>query len=85
VEVRIPLVPGITTDGSLERSAEFLAPIPGIQGVRLLPFHRSAKEKHRRFGLPWLMEQDEEIPGPAVERWADVFRRRGIHVRGATE
>jgi pyruvate formate lyase activating enzyme len=83
VEVRIPLVPGVTTDASVERSAEFLEPLAGIEGVRLLPFHRSAKEKHRRFDLPWLMERDEEIPGPAVERWADAFRRRAIKIRGA--
>ncbi|HSW29514.1 MAG TPA: glycyl-radical enzyme activating protein [Longimicrobiales bacterium] len=80
VEVRIPLVPGITTDAHIERSAEFLAPLPGIQGVRLLPFHRSAREKHRRFALPWLMVRDDEIPGPTVERWADAFRRRGMRV-----
>jgi pyruvate formate lyase activating enzyme len=80
VEVRIPLVPGITTDAHMERSAEFLAPLPGIQGVRLLPFHRSAREKHRRFDLPWLMVRDDEIPGPTVGRWADAFRRRGIQV-----
>ena len=80
VEVRIPLVPGITTDRSIELSAEFLAALPGIEGVRLLPFHRSAKDKHRKFGIPWRMERDDEIPTSAVERWSDAFLRRGVEV-----
>ena len=82
VEVRIPLIPGVTSEASIERSAEFLEGLPGIQGVRLLPFHRSAEDKHRKFNLPWLMEQADDIPAPTVERWAGHFRRRGIHVHG---
>jgi len=80
VEVRVPLIPGVTSDQSIERTAEFLEALPGIQGVRLLPFHRSAKDKHRKFNLPWLMEREEEVPAAWVERWQDRLRRSGLQV-----
>lgn len=80
VEIRIPLIPGVTDDRSIEQSGEFLRTLPGIEGVRLLPFHASARDKHRRFGLPWLMNDDDEIPGSALRRWSESLRRRGLPV-----
>lgn len=78
VQVRIPLVPGVTDDEGIRKTAEFLAALPPLEGVRLLPFHRSAKEKHRKFGMPWLLESDQEIPRGQAEEWAAVLRRRGL-------
>jgi len=78
VQIRIPLIPGVTTDEGIEQTADFLGEHSGVEGVRLVPFHRSAKDKHRKFGVPWLMETDEEIPRERVDRWVSRFRLRGI-------
>ncbi len=70
VRIRVPLIPGVTTVESIERTGEFLADHPPVEGVDLLPFHRSARDKHRKFGVPWLLESDEELPDGRVRDWA---------------
>ena len=51
-----------------------------IEAVNLLPFHRSARDKHRKFGMPWRLECDEEIPRDRVEAWAGRIAERGLKV-----
>lgn len=70
VRIRVPLIPGVTTVESIERTGEFLADHPPVEGVDLLPFHRSARDKHRKFGVPWLLESDEDVPDGRVRDWA---------------
>lgn len=79
VRIRIPLIPGVTTDDSIDRTAELLATLPAIDGVNLLPFHRSARDKHRKFALPWLLQTDEELPDEHVEAWVSRMQERGVH------
>ena len=80
VRIRIPLVPGITSDDSIERTADVLGTLPAVDGVNLLPFHGSAREKHRKFGMPWRLESDEAIPRERVARWVEGLERRGLRV-----
>jgi pyruvate formate lyase activating enzyme len=80
VRIRIPLIPGVTSDESIDRTATFLASIPPVEGVSLLPFHESARDKHRKFGFPWLLESDEEIPDERVASWKARLESGGLHV-----
>jgi pyruvate formate lyase activating enzyme len=80
VRIRIPLLPGLTSDDGIDRTGALLASLPAIDGVNLLPFHRSARDKHRQFGLPWLLESDEEIPGERVAAWAGHLESLGLRV-----
>ena len=80
VRIRIPLVPGITTDESIEQTGALLADLPPVDAVHLLPFHRSARDKHARFGMPWRLETDEPIPEGRVERWTGSLEARGLTV-----
>lgn len=80
VRIRIPLIPGVTSDESIDRTAGLLASLPAIDGVNLLPFHRSARDKHRKFGMPWLVESDGEIPPERIETWAGRIAERGLAV-----
>ena len=80
VRIRIPLIPGVTSDASIERTGELLASLPAVDGVNLLPFHQSARDKHRKFGMPWLLECDDEIPRAQVEAWAGRMEERGLQV-----
>lgn len=51
VIVRIPLIPGVNDDWQNFRSAgEFLASLPSIREVHLLPYHPGAREKYSRLG-----------------------------------
>lgn len=80
VRIRIPLIPGVTDTGSIDRTGGFLASLPAVDGVHLLPFHRSARDKHRKFGIPWLLESDDEIPDERVQEWAAVMSGHGLDV-----
>jgi pyruvate formate lyase activating enzyme len=80
VRIRIPLIPGFTSDGSIDRTAAFLASLPPVEGVNLLPFHQSARDKHRKFGVPWRLESDGVIPADRVAAWAERIRDRGLRV-----
>jgi pyruvate formate lyase activating enzyme len=80
VRVRVPLIPGVTSDESIERTGAFLAALPPVEGVDLLPFHESAREKHQRFGLPWRLEPAEAIGGERVARWSRRLERWGLRV-----
>ena len=80
VRIRIPLVPGVTSDESIERTASLLGSLPAVDGVNLLPFHRSARDKHRKFGMEWRVEREDEIPLERVSAWADRFEGRGLTV-----
>jgi pyruvate formate lyase activating enzyme len=80
VRVRIPLVPGITTDASIEATAAFLAGVPAVEGVDLLPFHRSAEDKHRKFGVPWQLEA-AAIPEDRVAGWRERLAEHGLNAK----
>lgn len=80
VRIRIPLIPGVTTEASIEETASLLASLPPVDGVNLLPFHRSARDKHEKFGMPWLLESDDEIPDEQVSAWSARLEGRGLRV-----
>lgn len=82
VRLRVPLVPGVTTDTTIDRAAELLASLPPVEGVDLLPFHRSAVDKHRKFGVPWRLESDDEASDDRVADWTGRLGRRGLQPTG---
>ena len=80
VRIRVPLVPGVSDGDDLERMAAWLATLPAPEGIDLLPYHASARDKHQKFGVPWLMREEEPIPDEQVEEWADSVRNHGFQV-----
>ena len=61
VIVRIPLIPGITdTEHNLRAIAEYLATLPNVVEINLLPYHDSARGKYARLG------QLYKLPEPSV-------------------
>jgi pyruvate formate lyase activating enzyme len=79
VRIRIPMIPGLTSDDGVDRIGALLASLPATDGVNLLPFHRSARDKHRKFGLPWLLE-DDDVPVERVHAWAARLGDFGLRV-----
>ncbi len=81
IRIRLPLIPGINdTDANMDDTGAFLARVPGIEAVHLLPFHRPARSKHSRFGIPWRLDDDREIPGERVQELAARLERTGLPV-----
>jgi len=77
--IRIPVIPGINnSDEDLEATARFVATIPSVRQVNLLPFHRTGLPKNTRLGRDHGMA-DVLPPSPdAMDRAAAVFVRRGL-------
>ena len=76
VEVRMPIVPGYN-DGEeeFEAAARFLADIPSLTAVRLLPYRSLARSKYRAAGIADTMP-DEPTPDKAfLESRAAILRR----------
>jgi pyruvate formate lyase activating enzyme len=80
VRIRVPLIPGVTSDDSIRRTAALLTSLPEVDGVNLLPFHTSARDKHRKFGMPWLLAADDGIPRERIDAWAAHLAGRGLKV-----
>lgn len=62
IEVRIPLVPGVNTE-QIDLIAEFLSPLKGISGVKVLPYHSFASAKYAMTGkefVPFPLPTAEE-------------------------
>ncbi len=80
--VRLPIIPGFTDDQeNLEAAAAFLAGLPHLLQVNLLPFHRLAMHKARRWNRAIAAL---DIPSPSADQMeaaAIPFRRRGLTTR----
>ncbi|NQU47846.1 MAG: glycyl-radical enzyme activating protein [Planctomycetes bacterium] len=80
-QVRVPVIPGINdTVENFNAMAEFLMPLKHVRQVDLLPFHPSAREKHRKFGMPWKLNGAAEIAPQRLEEFAEAIRAPGLQV-----
>ena len=80
--IRVPLVPGFNdAPGQMEAIARFVAPIPGVRQVNLLPYHGTAAHKWASLGraIPADMAPSPGIH--AVEEAADAFRVFGLNIQ----
>jgi pyruvate formate lyase activating enzyme len=79
--VRFVLVPGLTDDeANVEAVAEYVATLPTVSRVEVLPFHQMGKDKWEQLGLRYELE-DTRAPEPElVERVRGQFRAHGLTV-----
>ena len=66
--IRIPLIPGINDDdNNLKQSGAFLASLPHLVGVELMPYHEIGVAKYQGLGMPYklgsIMPPSEEQIG----------------------
>jgi pyruvate formate lyase activating enzyme len=77
--IRIPVIPGINdSEAELEATARFVASIPSIQQVNLLPFHRTGLPKNTRLGRDRSMADVQPPTSAAMERATAVFASHGL-------
>ncbi len=64
--VRLPLIPGVNDDElNLELTASYLAALPHLQGVELMPYHAIGMAKYQALGMDYKME---DTPTPTSEQ-----------------
>ncbi|HEX6472642.1 MAG TPA: pyruvate formate-lyase-activating protein [Streptosporangiaceae bacterium] len=82
VWVRFVLVPGLTDgDADVDGVAAFVATLPNVEHVDVLPFHRLGAAKYERLGIPFRLA-GVAPPGPELlARVHARFRAHGVSSR----
>ncbi len=80
--VRMPVVPGLNdAEADVRAAADFLARLPRLRGVELLPYHDLGVGKMKVLQRPGEAQQRFPTPEPArMQRLATLFRDRGVAV-----
>ena len=81
VQVRLPLIPGVNDDeANLHSTAAFVAALPGVESIDVLPYHRAASAKYRKLGR---QNPGEEFLPAAVNLSAaiELLQEAGLQVR----
>jgi pyruvate formate lyase activating enzyme len=80
--VRFVLVPGLTDEpANVDGIAAFVATLPTVERVEVLPFHRLGAHKYAELGLRFPLA-DTTPPAPdLVRRVRAQFRAHGLDVR----
>ncbi len=82
VQVRMPLIPGINdSEANLQSTGTFVASLPGIGSIDLLPYHGSAVAKYAKLGMEYRGATIPKSNPQDVERAARTLERHGLTVR----
>ena len=80
--VRFVLVPGLTdTELEVDGIASFVATLPNVEHVDVLPFHRLGAAKYQRLGIPFPLAQTPPPDQELLERVHAQFRAHGVRTR----
>jgi len=77
--IRVPVIPGANDDlENLEATARFVAGLPGVRRLDLLPYHSIGAAKFRRLGKEYALDQTEPPTPERMAGVAELFRAHGI-------
>ncbi|NTW01989.1 MAG: pyruvate formate lyase-activating protein [Oscillochloris sp.] len=80
--VRFVLVPGITDDpANIAGLASFVADLPNVAYVEVLPFHQLGRAKWEHLGFVYPLATTPPATAEAILRAVEIFRGRGVPVR----
>jgi pyruvate formate lyase activating enzyme len=73
INVRVPLIKGVNADdGNIDQLGAFVASLPGVRNVNLLPFHNIAVRKYEKLGSTCDLSGMEE---PTEDELAHIVSR----------
>lgn len=71
--VRVPIIPGINDDDeNVTKIGEFVAALPRLPQVDILPYHATGTEKYRRLGKEYALSDTQS---PSIETILGIARR----------
>lgn len=74
--IRIPLIPGVNdNEENFRQTAQWIAGAPMLQGVELLPYHKTAGAKYAMLHQPYRPDFDIERP---LYKSTKIFEKYGI-------
>jgi pyruvate formate lyase activating enzyme len=82
IVIRYPVIPSVNDDLENARlTAEFVCSLDGVPDVNILPFHKAARDKHKRFGLDYTLDESTEASDEQIARIRAVMEKSGLKVR----
>ena len=77
--IRYVLVPGYTDDlDDVERLAEFISTLHGVERVEVLPFHKMGEKKWQELGFSYRLKEVQPPSAELVKRVVDQLRSHGL-------
>lgn len=77
--IRFVLVPGLTdNERNIAGLAEFVATLPNVERMEILPFHKMGEDKYRRNGIPYQLTHTPAPTDAEVDRARQIFADYGV-------
>ena len=68
--MRVPIIPNINDDDeNISRTGEFVASLPRVPSVSILPYHKAGADKYAQLNKTYAMHQ---IQSPSDERMVEI-------------
>ncbi|UCF94690.1 MAG: glycyl-radical enzyme activating protein [Desulfobacterales bacterium] len=81
ITIRIPLIPGINDDAAnIDATGDFVAALPGVRQVDILPYHNSARHKYQKFGVARRLGEIAPPLKEQIDRVARQLARFGLKI-----
>ena len=82
VLIRVPLVPGINDSlENIREMGQFVAMLPNVREIELLPYHASGAGKYERLGLKFSLPEILPLSNAETNQIVEELQRHGIAVR----
>lgn len=79
--IRIPIIPGINDDEqNLQRTAEFVSTLKGVESVDLLPYHDIMTAKYERLNMSYLLSDIVPPDRSYLESLVHIFEAAHLSV-----
>jgi len=79
--IRFVLVPGLTDDPhNISGLARFVAGLPNVERVEVVPFHQMGQYKWEELGVPYRLSDTEPPTPEEAQRAQDLFEAEGVAV-----
>lgn len=80
--IRIPVIPGINdTLDSISEIVEFLNPLPGLNDISLLPYHKIGVQKYKNLDVPHKMDKTSQLSTGKISKIKKRLEDYGFKVR----
>jgi pyruvate formate lyase activating enzyme len=81
IVISFPIIPGINDDAkNVTRIAQFIQPLPNIERVNLLPYHRAGIEKYKSLGKPYKLDRIQPPSDQRIRSIKEKIEGFGIRV-----
>jgi len=81
IQVRMPVIPGINSDAeNIDKTADFMHSLGGVENISLLPFHNSARGKYGRLGMQWISPHIQSPTAELLQSIAARLKESGLKV-----